>query len=128
MGKTDYLENALLNHTLRNVAYTPPVTVYVGLFTSPTSDAGGGTEVSGNAYARQAVTFAAPSGGACSNSNLITFPVATPSGWGTVTHAAIFDAVSGGNMLRHTTLTQARTVNAGDSLTFQIGQLIISEE
>ena len=53
---TDFLENKIIDHMLRNQAYTPPTTVYVALFTTATTDAGGGTEVSGGAYARQAVT------------------------------------------------------------------------
>jgi len=50
-GKSDYLENKVLDHVLRNTSYTPPATVYLGLFTANPTDAGGGTEVSGNAYA-----------------------------------------------------------------------------
>lgn len=128
MTKTDYLENAVLNHTLRNVPYTPPTTIYLAAFTSPTTDAGGGTEVAGNGYARQAVTFGAPSGGAVANTNIVTFPVASPAGWGTVTHAAVFDSLTGGNMLRHGALTAAKTINAGDALTFQVGQVVFSED
>ena len=51
---TDFLEDKILNHVFRNVAYTAPATVYVGLFTTATTDAGGGTEVTGGGYARQA--------------------------------------------------------------------------
>jgi hypothetical protein len=61
---TDYLENKIIDHMLRNQAYTPPSTVYVALFTTATGDDGSGTEVSGGSYARQAVTLGAASGGA----------------------------------------------------------------
>lgn len=128
MSKTDYLEAAMLNHTLRNTPYSPPATIYLGLFTSATTDAGGGTEVSGNGYARQVATFGAPSGGSCANTNQITFPVATPAGWGTVTHGAYFDAPTGGNMLRQGALLAPRVVNAGDAPTFAPGQCIVSED
>jgi hypothetical protein len=67
-GKSDYLENKILDHVLRNTAYTSPTTVYVGLYTAAPTDAGGGTEVSGNGYAREAATFSVASGGATANS------------------------------------------------------------
>ncbi len=128
MSKTDYLEAAILNHTLRNIAYTPPATIYMGLFTSATSDAGGGTEVAGNGYARQVVTFGAPSGGSVSNTNTVTFPAGSPAGYGTITHAGYFDALAGGNMLRHSLLLTPRTFNAGDAPTFAPGQAIVTED
>ena len=37
---SNYLENALVNATLRNTTYTSPATVYVGLYTSDPTDAG----------------------------------------------------------------------------------------
>ena len=42
---SNYLENKLLDHILKNVSYTSPTTVYVGLFTSDPTDAGSGTEI-----------------------------------------------------------------------------------
>lgn len=129
MSKSDFLENKLLDHVLRNTAYTPPATVYVGLFTVAPSDAGGGTEVpSTNAYARQAATFAAASGGSTSNSVAITFPTATPAGWNTVTHFGIFDASSGGNLLRWGALVPSKTIGVGDALTIPIGNLVCTED
>ncbi len=50
---SNYLENKVLDHVLRNTSYTSPTTVYVGLYTSDPTDAGSGTEVSGGSYARQ---------------------------------------------------------------------------
>jgi hypothetical protein len=123
---TDYLEAALLNHVLRNVAYTSPTTVYVGLFTAAPGETGGGTEVSGNGYARQAVTFGAPSGGTCENSAQVTFPAASGGNWGTITHFALFDASTAGNMLIYGALTASKVINDGDVFTFPVGNLDIS--
>lgn len=125
-NKTNYLENAVINHVLRNIALASPATVYVGLFTAAPGEAGGGTEVSGGAYARQAVTFIAPVDGATENSADVTFPVAAAN-WGTITHFAIFDALTVGNMLYHGTLTTARTVNSGDQAKFLAGALDVAE-
>lgn len=125
MSMTDYLEAALLNHVFRNVPYTPPTVLYVGLFTAAPDEAGGGTEVSGGGYARQQAAFAAPSGGQISNSADITFPVAETA-WGTITHVALFDAATGGNMLCYAALQAAKAIEAGDQLIFRAGQLVIS--
>ena len=42
---SNYLENALINATLRATTFTSPSVVYVGLYTSDPTDAGSGTEV-----------------------------------------------------------------------------------
>jgi len=122
---SDYLENKIIDHMLRNQAYTPPATVYLALYTTATSDAGGGTEVSGGASARQAVSLSEASGGASENSADITFPTATAD-WGTVTHVALMDALSGGNMLMHTPLDASKTVNNGDTFKISAGDLDVN--
>jgi len=122
---TDYLENKIIDHMLRNQAYTPPSTVYVALFTSATDDTGGGTEVSGGSYARQAVTLSAASGGASSNTADITFPQATAA-WGTITHVALMDAETGGNMLMHSPLDASKTINNGDTFKINAGNLDVT--
>jgi len=57
MSFSDYLETKVLDHVFAGVAYTAPGTHYVALFTAAPSDSGGGTEVSGGAYARQTIAF-----------------------------------------------------------------------
>lgn len=128
-GKSDYLEVKVLDYVLRNVAYTAPTTVYVALYTVAPSDSGGGTEVSGNAYARQAATFSAAVSGAgtCSSSGDILFPVATPSNWGTIVAFGIFDAVTTGNLLYWNTMTNV-TINANDQLKVASGNLVVTED
>jgi len=127
MSKTDFLENAFLNHTLRNTPYTSPTTVYVGLFTAAPGETGGGTEVAGNSYARQACTFGAPSAGTLSNSADVTFPQATGN-WGTITHFSIFDDVAAGNMLYYGALTTSKVINTGDQLKFATNGITVTED
>ncbi len=122
---TDYLEDKIIDHMLRNQAYTPPTTIYLALFTAAPGDAGGGTEVSGGSYARQAVTLSAASGGASANSADITFPAATAD-WGTVTHVALMDALTVGNMLMHSPLDASKTVNNGDTFKINAGDLDVT--
>ena len=126
-AKSNYLNNALLNHTLRHVALTSPVTVYVGLFTAAPTPSTSGTEVVGNAYARQAITFDAPVLGVTQNTGLITFASAAPGAWGTVVAAGLFDDPTAGNLLYFGDLTAPKTVGAGDVASIAIGALAVTE-
>lgn len=122
---SNFLENALINATLRNTTYTSVATVYVSLWTSDPTDAGSGTEVSGGSYARTAVTFGAPSGGVTTNNADVTFPTATGS-WGTVGWIGINDASTGGNLLYHTALDTAKAIDSGDIFKIASGNLSVT--
>lgn len=121
---SDYLENELLDHVFRNSAYTPPSNVYLALYTSLPSDAGGGTEVSGGDYARQAITFGAASGGAIANTGAVSF-TASGANFGTIVGVGIHDAASSGNLLAWKAITSV-TINDGDTLTFPIGDIDVT--
>jgi len=125
MPFTTLLENELLDHVFRNAAYTPPATVYIGLYTSATGAGGTGTEVSGGSYARQSMAFDAAASSTLDNTSAVEFPTATAS-WGTVTHTAVLDAVSGGNMLAETALTDSKVIGDGDVFRFQAGEFDIT--
>jgi hypothetical protein len=122
---SDYMENQIINHMLRNQAYTPPSTLYVALYTVTPSDAGGGTEVSGGSYARQTVTFSVASSGSTSNSADITFPQATAD-WGTIVAIGVLDNSSGGNLIAWGALTANKTVNNGDQFKIPAGNLTLT--
>jgi hypothetical protein len=122
---SNFLENALINATLRNTTYTSVATVYVSLWTSDPTDAGSGTEVSGGSYARTAVTFAVPSNGVTTNNADVTFPTATAS-WGTVGWIGINDALSSGNLLYHTPLDTSKTIDTGDIFKISTGNLSVT--
>jgi len=122
---SNYLENALINGTLRATTFTAPAAVYVSLHTADPTDAGTGTEVSGGSYARQAATFGAPSNGASTTTADITYPQAT-AGYGTVTHIGIFDALTTGNLLYHSPLTTSKTIDTGDIFKITSGSLTVT--
>lgn len=122
---SDYLENAIINATLRGTAYTSPTTIYLALFTSNPTDAKTGTEVTGGGYVRQAITFNAPSNGTSVSAADVLFPVATAS-WGTVTHIGIMDAATAGNLLYHGTITNTKTIAADDQLKIAAGDVSIT--
>ncbi len=124
---SNYLENAIINATLRATTYTSPANVYVALFTTDPTDANTGTEVTGGSYQRTAVTFGSPSNGVTTNSGAVTFPTATGS-WGTVTHIGLMDAQTSGNLLYHSALDVSKTVSSGDIFSIQTGNLSVTLE
>lgn len=126
---TSYLQKKLLDHTLGLAAYVMPA-VFVSLFTANPGEAGSHTnEVSSitTGYGRIALTakmnVTDAVTGIASNSTTITFGPAT-SDWGTITHVAIEDAGSGGNMLLYGALTVVQTTPIGESVQFSIGQFL----
>ena len=120
---TNTAENLILDHFLGVTAYTFDSTVFVGLYTVAPTDSTSGTEVTGGSYARQAITFAAASGGATSNTTDVDFtgmPAATTDA------VAVHTASTGGTMLMYGTLTTNKTTDAGDTLRIAAGDLDIS--
>ena len=125
-GFTDYLEDALLKHVFTNTAYTSPSTVYAALFTVAPSDTGGGTEVSGGAYARQSMAFSVSGTGTLATSSAaVEYPTATAD-YGTVVAVGIFDASTSGNLLAYANLTANKTVSSGDVFRFNAGDVDIT--
>lgn len=122
---SNYLENALCDHIFRNISYTSPTTVYIALYKSDPTDADTGIEVEGGSYARQPVTFNAPSDGTVTNSVDISFPVATAD-WGTITHVGLRDASVAGNLLFYGPLTVSKTISAGDQFRILAGNLSVT--
>lgn len=116
---TDYLENKLLQGILGGTNITFTQKPYIGLLTAAPSDSSTGTEVSGTNYSRVQVggtgqgDFSVGGTGTATNSAPFEFPDAQ-SLWGTVTHVALYDAFTGGNILIFATLQSSATINDGD--------------
>jgi hypothetical protein len=126
---SDYTENLALTYLFTSGAVTRPTAWYVGLFTAAPSDTGGGTEVSGSGYARVVtgtITVSGTSPTLATNSAAIEFAAASGGNWGTITHAAIFDASTSGTMLAWAALSTSRTINDGDVLRIPAGDLDIT--
>jgi len=124
---SNYLENKLLDHALGTASFTMPATVYLGLFTS-----GGGleagtltAEISGGSYTRKVIDFAASSGGSAANSATIDFTTATAT-WGTITHIAVLDASTGGNVLYHGAVSTSKLIESGDTFQVSTGNMTIA--
>lgn len=84
-------------------AWTPPTTVWFGLFTVSPTWVSAGTEVTGNNYSRVSLAcnttnFSAPVSGQISNAVPITFPTPSSS-WGSIVAIGIFTAQTAGELL-----------------------------
>lgn len=128
---SDYLELKILDHifgcTTRN--YTSPTNIFVALSTAnPTDDGSGLAQPSGGSYARKSTAgtdWSTASSGSVSNAAAIVFAEAT-GGWGTITHFALFDNLTSGNMLGYGTLTSPKIIGSGDTARFKIGDLVVT--
>lgn len=124
-AQSTYLREKLLEH-LGGSGYTAPATVYMGLFTTPVSSTGGGTEVSGGGYARKSMTFSAAASGSIATSAAVSWsPLHTGStltlfGWG------IFDASTAGNLLFFGQFASPFTVPANKNLSWAAGEIELS--
>lgn len=131
-AKSNYLEEEILDHILGKGArdFTSPAALYMAVSTADfTEDGSGGAEPAGaNGYARQSIAFnASGADGATENTAAVTFGPNTTSDWGTISHFAIFDALTLGNMLYYGALTASKAVTVDDSLEFAIGDVDIAE-
>jgi len=124
MSFSNTYETNVLTWAFTSGSVTRPTAWYLGLFTAAPGEAGGGTEVSGGAYVREAVTFSV-SGDAATNTAAIEFAVATAD-WGTITHVAVFDASTGGDQIAYAALTTSKTIATGDVLRVPAGDLDIT--
>jgi hypothetical protein len=123
MSFSNTYETNVLKWTFTTNSVTRPTSWYIGLFTSAPTESGG-TEISGNGYTRKSATFTV-TGDTASNSNAVEFDAATGS-WGNITHAAVFDASSGGAQIAYAALTTAKDIGVGDVLRFPVGDVDIT--
>lgn len=128
---SNHLETSLINATLRGGTYTG-AGVYIALFKTDPTDAGSGQELTDSAYRRiQAHTttpsdgFVVPADGVTTNAKTIIFP-AIVDAQVTITHWAIYDALTAGNLLYHSSLLNPKTLDPSDVLSFPIGSLSVT--
>jgi hypothetical protein len=124
MSFSDYAEGAVLDHVFNKTSYIQP-TLYLAVSTANPTDAGtGAAEPVGNAYARVSTigTDWSRTAAVMSNGVEMAFPEATGS-WGTLTHFALYDALTAGNMVVYGALTTAKAIAASETLRFPIGNL-----
>lgn len=132
MSLTNYAENALLEHLLRETTYTPVATLYLALCTGDPGEAATGASMnecsnSGNSYARAAITFGTAASRQIANSGLVSFTTLTGSA-GMATHFAVVDSgtYGAGNALAYGQFTTAKSMVAGNTPTVAVGEIVVS--
>lgn len=116
---SNYTENELLDHLLGEGAriFTSPAALFVALLTATAADTNTGTtitEPSTGGYARQAVTFAAASGGSAAMSDAtLSWTNTAATAW-SVVGVAIVDATAAGNLIAFDNAMADATVNQSD--------------
>ena len=125
-SKSNYLRAAIYKAILRNTTFTAGASLYLSLHTAAPG-LSGANEITGNAYARVAITFAADTNGAGASSNAPQFPAPTPANWGTATHFGVWDAASAGNYLGGDALTNPVATSVGVPVLFPVGSVTWAE-
>lgn len=118
-----YLSNKLLEGTVKATTYTAPANVYMALFSTTCNVSAAGTEITGNGYARQLVSFGTANNASIASSANVNFS-ATGNSWPAAVSVGIMDASTSGNLMYFTNLN--KVVAAGDTLTFENGSVTIT--
>lgn len=129
---SNYAENKILDHVLKNTAFTRPSHLFLGVCTGDPTDTGTGGTISepssGNGYARVVCdSWNSAASRATSINTVITFPTATGN-WGNLSHFAILDTsvLSTGNIIAYGAISPAKTILSGDTAAIDSGDLDIS--
>lgn len=136
MGASTYTKNNILKALLQGTALPLPAGTYISLHTADPGETGANEVSTGAwpAYVRRKAEAAGamgtgwttPTTGSSTNTNQLTYPSNDGAGTVTVTHFAIWDALSAGNCLDAAALTASRALSVGDILVFDIGSLSVA--
>lgn len=113
---TNYLKNKIQDYLFSGVAFTPPTIYYIALSkTLPIADGTGVTEPSGGGYSRIAISkgttyFTTSADGVVKNKTSLLSAESTTA-WGSIPYYAIYDALTGGNLLYGGTFTNTRNID-----------------
>jgi hypothetical protein len=124
MSLSNIFETTTLNWLFTATSVTRPTAWYIALYTVAPTDGGGGTEISGNAYVREAAAMSV-TGDNATNTGAIEWPTATGT-WGTIVAVGVFDALSAGDLIAYGNLTVSKTITSGDVFRIPAGDLDIT--
>jgi hypothetical protein len=127
MSASNTFENKILDAGFGAGTLTKPTNVFVALYSTAPTDSTSGTEVVGNGYGRQVVSFSSAANGAIASSGNVSFVANAASTWTTAVAVALTDASSAGNIMVYSTLSPTRTLKDGETLTFETADLIVTQ-
>jgi len=127
MAFSNYLEDQITGWINGTTFATAPTSTFVQLYSQDPTDAGSAT---GALYTRIAVaaggwTRGTGGAGTLTNTAAITITSSAASG-ATATHVAVFDTITGGNMLFAGALTASKTIATGDEVKFNASALALT--
>jgi len=127
---SNYLENKVVGLVFKQNTYASPTNLYIALSTSTLSDASTGTTMAGEiatgSYARKKCnTWDAAASGATENTQTVTFAQATAA-WGVLTHFAVCDKTTLGNVIGWGPLTATKNIASGDTFKFATGDIDVT--
>lgn len=133
MSLSNQLEQDILDHFFGLSSKTAAATLYVSLHTSDPGEDGANGEVSGNGYARTAVTNSSSTwtrtSSQIANNTAISFTGPTPSTFGTITHFGVWKhatSTAAANFICGAQLDSSKTTTVNVGLTFASGDLTVS--
>ena len=129
-ANSEYLSTAMANWLRGTAMPTAPTTIYVGLATAAITGTTAPTEPVGGSYAREIVTFSAPSfadvdGAVITSLTDMVFATATGD-WGIITHGFISDSLSGGNVLEKWQWPVSKDISTNDTYVVATGDITLS--
>lgn len=127
MSASDQFEQKILDAGFGTGTLTKPANVHVALFSTAPTDSTSGTEVTGNGYARQTVTFSGASNGLIQSSGNVTFTANAASTWTTAVAVALMDASTSGNIMVFGALSPTRTLKDSETLTFESTDIEVTQ-
>lgn len=123
---SNYAENKLLDHLLGVAVFTPPA-LYLALLTSASTDSTSGAEISDTWYTRKIVPFDPANAGTSVNNAIVDYGIVSNLAV-SITHWAIFDALTAGNMLVYGDFTNPQIASPGNHVLIPIASLNISAD
>jgi len=127
MAFSNYMEDQITGWINGTTFATAPTATFVQLYNGDPLDTGlGGTPL----YTRISVasggwTRGIGGNGTLTNTGVITITSSAASG-ATATHVAVFDTITGGNMLFAGSLAASKTIATGDEVKFNASQLTLT--
>lgn len=121
---TTSFAQSVANAAVGNVSFTPAANTFAALFSTVLTATGSGTEIVGNGYSRQEITYSSIANGVATSAANVTF-TCSGNAYPTVRALAVMTANTAGNMLFFQNIA-ARNVKPGDSLTFETGDIVIT--
>jgi hypothetical protein len=127
MAFSNYLEDEITGWINGTTFDAAPTSTFVQLYSQSPDEGGSAT---GALYSRVAVaaggwTRVTSGTATLANTTAITITSSAPSG-ATATHVAVFDTLTGGNMLFYGALAASKVIASGDEIKFNATTLVLT--